>query len=331
MTTPNQYYTVDNPNIPILCPSLAQTTPFGKFFDSTFESMEKGVAEVKSHDMYLPNFSLRSFEGRFKNDIVFYNEQGRGVDLLGSCIFFKGSVTSFLPGREIISRSFNDSQNFKFDPDNEFRHSCPKDTDVNFVHISFKASSLDQFLPENEEWAESLRTRVYNRERILGKQFAALNFAQKQALRNIFDCPLDGKLGYLMIETSIIQVILVQLHFLFSNDLAFQKTEVKKRDADLINELKDYLSATFLEDHSMVSLSQHFGTNTNKLMTLFKKMFGKSIFEYLGELRMEHARELLLDEAMLVTEVARTVGYKNPNHFSAAFKKHYGISPSDVK
>lgn len=325
-----QLYIVDNPNIPILCPSSASTPPFGKFFDSTFDSMEKGLAKVRAHDMYLPNFSLRSFEGRFKNDIVFYNEQGRGVDLLGSCIFFKGNVTSYLPGREIITRSFNDSQNFKYDPDNEFRHSCPKDTDVNFVHISFKASSLDQFLPENEKWADSLRTKVYNRERILGKQFASLNMAQKQAMRNIYDCPLDGKLGYLMIETSIIQVILVQLHFLFSNDLAFQKPGVNKRDADLINELKDYLSATFLDDHSMVSLSQHFGTNTNKLMSLFKKIFGKSIFEYLGELRMEHAR-VLLEESLMVTEVARAVGYKNPNHFSAAFKKHYGISPSEVK
>jgi AraC-like DNA-binding protein len=326
-----QFYTVDNPNIPILCPASASTTPFGKFFDSTFDPMEKGIAIVKSHDMYLPNFSLRSFEGRFKNDIVFYNEQGRGVDLLGSCIFFKGSVTSYLPGREIISRSFNDSQNFKFDPDNDFRHSCPKDTDVNFVHISFKTSSLDQFLPENEKWADSLREKVNSRERILGKQFAALSMAQKQALRNIYDCPLDGKLGYLMIETSIIQVILVQLHFLFSTDRAFQKPSVNKRDSDLINELKEYLSVSFLDDHSMISLSQHFGTNTNKLMSLFKKMFGKSIFEYLGDLRMEHARQLLLDEAMLITDVARTVGYKNPNHFSAAFKKHYGISPSEVR
>ncbi|HEY0655177.1 MAG TPA: AraC family transcriptional regulator, partial [Chryseosolibacter sp.] len=167
--------------------------------------------------------------------------------------------------------------------------------------------------------------------RILGKQFAALSLAQKQALRNIYDCPLDGKLGYLLIETSIIQVILIQLHALFSTDIAFQKPNVSRRDADIIQELKEYLAVTFLEDHSMASLSKHFGTNTNKLMSLFKKLFNKSIFEYLGELRMEHARQLLLDEAMLVTEVARTVGYKNPNHFSAAFKKRYGISPSEIK
>ncbi|HEY0740017.1 MAG TPA: AraC family transcriptional regulator [Chryseosolibacter sp.] len=331
MTPSNQYYTVDNPNIGILCPSSAGATPFGKFFDSSRQSLEKSVEQVRTRDMYLPNFSLRSFEGRFDSDAVFYNEQGKGVDLLGSCIFFKGTVSSFLSDRKIISQSFSDSQNFKFDPNNEFLHSCKKDADINFVHISYKPSFLDQFLPEDEKWADTLRTKVHKRERILGKHFAALSLAQKQAVRNIYDCPLDGKLGYLMIETCIIQLILVQLHFLFSADTAFEVTPVNRRDADLMKELKDYLSATFLDDHSMLSLAKHFGTNTNKLMSLFKKLSGKSIFEYLSELRMEHARQLLLDEAMLVTEVARTVGYKNPNHFSAAFKKHYGICPSEVK
>ena len=66
-------------------------------------------------------------------------------------------------------------------------------------------------------------------------------------------------------------------------------------------------------------------------MSLFKKVFGTSIFEFIGELRMDHAMELLRDHGLLVTEVARTVGYKNPNHFSCAFKRKYGISPSDLK
>ncbi|HEY0651532.1 MAG TPA: hypothetical protein VGD65_00340 [Chryseosolibacter sp.] len=93
----DSHYIIDNPNIPILCPTLAGKTPFGKFFDSTLDSIEqRKVVKVKSSDMYLPNFSLRSFEGRFTDDIVFYNEQGRGADLLGSCIFLRAvSVRSY--------------------------------------------------------------------------------------------------------------------------------------------------------------------------------------------------------------------------------------------
>jgi AraC family transcriptional activator of pyochelin receptor len=86
-----------------------------------------------------------------------------------------------------------------------------------------------------------------------------------------------------------------------------------------------------LEDHCLSTLAKQFGTNTNKLMTLFKKVFGKSIFEFIGEQRMDHAMSLLRDGGYMVVEVARTIGYKNPNHFSSAFKRRFGINPSDVK
>ncbi|HEX8037697.1 MAG TPA: AraC family transcriptional regulator, partial [Chryseosolibacter sp.] len=74
--------------------------------------------------------------------------------------------------------------------------------------------------------------------------------------------------------------------------------------------------------------AQKFGTNTNKLLNLFKKVFGKSIFEYIVEQRMDHARKLLREEGMPVAEVSRHLGYKNPNHFSTAFKKRVGVNPS---
>ena len=66
-------------------------------------------------------------------------------------------------------------------------------------------------------------------------------------------------------------------------------------------------------------------------MSQFKKVHGNSIFEYIIALRMEHARQLLLEKNLMVTEVARTLGYKNPNHFSAAFKKKFGVCPTQIK
>jgi AraC family transcriptional activator of pyochelin receptor len=44
-----------------------------------------------------------------------------------------------------------------------------------------------------------------------------------------------------------------------------------------------------------------------------------------------HARMLLLEEKMLVSEVAGTIGYKNANHFSTAFKRKFGITPKALR
>lgn len=166
---------------------------------------------------------------------------------------------------------------------------------------------------------------------MIGSRFADITLAQEQALKNILNCPMDGKLGNMMIETSLIQVILIQMYSLFRNEEGFKEPAANRRDIELIKQLKEHLTRTFLQEHCLQSLAKEFGTNTNKLMSLFKKVFGKSIFEFIGELRMDHAMELLRDRGLLVTEVARILGYKNPNHFSSAFKKRYGVNPSDLK
>jgi AraC-like DNA-binding protein len=46
---------------------------------------------------------------------------------------------------------------------------------------------------------------------------------------------------------------------------------------------------------------------------------------------MEYAKLLIQEEGKYITEVARVLGYKNPHHFSAAFKKKFGIIPSAIK
>ena len=323
---------IDNPNIPILCAGSEQL-PFGKFFDSTPEdvSLDGAVTDLRTRDMYLPNFSIRTFEGKFLQDGVFVNKHSRGSDLLGSCVFFRGAVHSFLPGTDQVIHSFNGSQNFKYDPNNDLRHGAKAGEELHFMHFSFSEKSLEEVLPENERWSDQLRLKVSKRERILGERFAPIILAQEQALRNIFDCPLTGKLGYLLIETSIRQFMLLQMHELFHPTKGADKQSHSKRDVEIIHSLKEHLSMTFLDDHSLVSLARHFGTNTNKLMTMFKMIFGKSIFEYISERRMEHARLLLENNDIQITEVARTVGYKNANHFSAAFKRMYGLNPSRIR
>lgn len=325
--------TVDNPNIPILSTEEALAKPLGKFIETenSEDDVPDGLEYARSSDMYLPNFSVRSFEGKFSRDAVFVNAHNRGTDLLGSCLFLKGNINSILPGQPGSIESYDKSHNFKFDPHNEFKHKSRAGTEIHFLHISYASSYFNQFLPEDEAWADNLKRRIDRKERIIGHRFVAISHLQERALKNIMDCPLSGKLGYLLIETSIIQIILLQMYSLFNTDPFFKSEKVNKRDMDVITELKEYLSGTFLDDHSLISLSRHFGANTNKLMSLFKKFFGKSIFEYINELRMEHARQLLQDQGLLITEVSRVIGYKNPNHFSAAFKKRYGICPSELK
>lgn len=104
---------------------------------------------------------------------------------------------------------------------------------------------------------------------------------------------------------------------------------LKSRDIDKI-----YLAKTFIEENmqtpcSLIELSRKVGLNDFKLKKGFKEIFGSTVFNYLTDFRMERAM-LLLKQKKTVSEVASEVGYKNPQHFTVAFKKKFGILPSNM-
>ncbi|MEL6676367.1 MAG: helix-turn-helix transcriptional regulator [Bacteroidota bacterium] len=74
-------------------------------------------------------------------------------------------------------------------------------------------------------------------------------------------------------------------------------------------------------------LSREIGLNEHQLKLGFKNIYSKSIFQYLTDYKMEYARKLLDRQSHKVNEVSDLIGYSNPSHFIAAFKRKYGITP----
>ena len=64
---------------------------------------------------------------------------------------------------------------------------------------------------------------------------------------------------------------------------------------------------------------------------IFKEETGKTFVEYLTEVRMDKAKELLRSTDRMLYEIAEQVGYENPAYFTVAFKKQVGLSPRDYR
>ncbi len=67
------------------------------------------------------------------------------------------------------------------------------------------------------------------------------------------------------------------------------------------------------------------------LSRTFQKRYQISISEYLLQVRMEHARQLLSDPTLQIQTIAERVGYRDNNYFSKAFRGYYGVSPKDYR
>ncbi|WP_010250379.1 helix-turn-helix transcriptional regulator, partial [Myroides injenensis] len=95
--------------------------------------------------------------------------------------------------------------------------------------------------------------------------------------------------------------------------------------------VRELVSTNLQNPYSIRELSRLAGINEFKLKKGFKEIFSSTIFQYLFDERMELGQKLLLEQDCNIADIAQVVGYKNPTHFTAAFKRKYGMLPKEVR
>ena len=83
------------------------------------------------------------------------------------------------------------------------------------------------------------------------------------------------------------------------------------------------------KNHSIVTLAKLVATNQSTLKGCFKSVSGTTIYNYKLSVKMEKAKELLM-EGVPIQDVSESVGYPDRANLSAAFTKYFGCSPGSV-
>jgi two-component system, response regulator YesN len=106
-----------------------------------------------------------------------------------------------------------------------------------------------------------------------------------------------------------------------------------KRQADNrpIRMAKEYIQKNYMNPIGLEEISEMVGFNLSYFSTLFKKETGKNFLEYLTEVRISNAKELLRETNLNVAEICNRVGYLDQKHFIATFKKYAGIKPGEFR
>jgi iron complex transport system substrate-binding protein len=103
---------------------------------------------------------------------------------------------------------------------------------------------------------------------------------------------------------------------------------VKNQTVDCIFKIKHYLDANFSRPINMEQLAESVNLNPSYMSTAFRKYVGRSPQQYLIDVRLERAAELLVNEGYAVGLAAAACGYPDVYHFSKIFRKRYGVSPT---
>ncbi len=108
-------------------------------------------------------------------------------------------------------------------------------------------------------------------------------------------------------------------------------TKKKEYTHDAMQKAKEYINANYKKELSLEHISKEMDMSPYYFSKLFKEMTGEGFIEYVTEVRINKAKELLLAGQATMKEICVAIGYSDPNYFSRIFKKCVGMTPTEFK
>ncbi len=107
-------------------------------------------------------------------------------------------------------------------------------------------------------------------------------------------------------------------------------TKKNEHSNNCIEKAKDYIKQNYNRDISLEEVSRHVDISLYYFSKLFKDVVGENFIDYLTNIRIEKAKQLLIT-GMNIKQISLEVGYKDSNYFSRIFKKCVGVTPTEFR
>ncbi len=126
-----------------------------------------------------------------------------------------------------------------------------------------------------------------------------------------------------------IQTYMTQL---LANALEVRNTVSDRRYSDVILAAQKIIKKQYMsEDISLNTVAAEVGMSASYFSTIFSREMNQTFVEYLTEIRMNKAKELLTCSSLKTAEIAFETGYRDPHYFSSLFKKTQGCTPKEYR
>lgn len=202
---------------------------------------------------------------------------------------------------------------------------------IDLFYFRFSTSFLNQFVHNVKLSSKKDEVLAFKHPKSFMKSFSVCPL-KRMTLNGLLNHSYSGALENILVNAKVHELLLYSLEC-----LVIEKEEgfVCKFLADDFGKERIYKAREILLERigdpiTIKELSRKVAINECYLKKGFKEVFGTTIFDYYQQQRMEHAKYLLYDKGLNVTDVSAHLGYSSISHFSAAFKKHTGLKPCEL-
>ncbi|WP_434037514.1 helix-turn-helix transcriptional regulator [Formosa sp. 4Alg 33] len=304
-------------------------------FDKTPDIAE--IDECGTQDFYT-SFIDRTYNGWYKEQIFDNFKIGYGAlngankkrikfsfnqETIGMIFILKGAL-SMNVNNALYTNHFetNEHNIFYYTSANDVIEIT--DNTVSIVRINFSVNFFNQFLPADHKFENFRKQIKRNKSRTLEKQNYQITPQMHLIIDNILHSKRKGFYRKINMNALVFELLLLQLD-MFNQGI---QKDIHICDTKKIIRIKEYLDYHYTQPMTLEFLCKKFGTNEFALKKGFKSTFGNTVFGYISDLKMHKARNLLIENKISIGDVSEVIGYKNAQHFSTAFKKKFGLTPS---
>nr|WP_295928875.1 AraC family transcriptional regulator [uncultured Dyadobacter sp.] len=303
---------------------------FGGIREVRHEFHYQGI-HSKIHRIYCPGMIFSMIEGALEHDLVQilesdfpYLQMHFELSTTG-CLYFPNAKS------EIDTEIYGGSHSLLFYPTLKGSLHYLKKPLSYSVEIELSLDFLRQLFRNDLEILGDFGLGIErNLPAVMGSRSFPITPAMKRVLGEVRDCRYHGALKKIFVEAKVAELLTLQIDQI--NSLKEKKGVLKGADVDKLHEVKQLVISRVHDPYSIEELAKLAGMNRTKLQEGFKELFGTTIFNYISNIRLDEARKRILDASSHATiaEIAALSGYKNPQHFTAAFKRKYGQLPRDL-
>jgi AraC-like DNA-binding protein len=268
--------------------------------------VEDMVVTTKTVLNYIPDSTQPYYS------MVFTNGMSGHATLVAS---EAGSELLFQQGAYLISSSINEIHTYESGGKNDFTCLIIFPEFIGkYLEVLFKKKNLD--------------TSVQEKMKEVMLQIPSLTPEIQLGISALHNNSFSGELRKLYLESKVFE--LITLFFLQFEEQQVKKTILRTREKEQVYQAQQMLKKNLEMPPSITELSRLVGLNEYKLRLGFKELFNNTVYGYLRQQRMLKAKQLIENAALSVSEAGTSVGYSNLSHFAEAFKKEFGINPSQI-
>lgn len=193
---------------------------------------------------------------------------------------------------------------------------------------------IDEFVDVyiNELPEENLKSVLMRQYIIMDAYIVMMSFCEKiEGIEGEMQAQSE-ELKNSMKTSQTLEEIKNYIRMLLKKIIGVRDTISGRRYSDIIEIAKDQIRKTYMSDEiSLNTIAAEVGMSPSYFSSIFSKEMGKTFVEYLTEIRMDRAKELLMCSSMKTSEIGYEVGYKDPDYFSYIFKKTQNCTPKEFR